>query len=98
MKKLFAICIWLGFLSPSLNAQISGLEIRLGGDLWKLSYSASSSQINCGLCPQLIDQVPTAQSALDNLQESVMSYQYRHSGLGRYAGEPGGDARQPGDH
>ena len=63
------------------TAQVSNIEIRVGGDLWRLSYTASSSQINCGLCPQIIGKEPGTELIISDLQDSVTNMSYTRSGL-----------------
>ena len=79
--KNYYILVLLLILSITTHAQVSNIEIRVGGDLWKLGYTVSSSQINCGLCPQIIGENPDIQSTIFNLQDSVTINRYRRSGL-----------------
>ena len=65
----------------ALHAQITDLQVRVGADTWKLSYVASSSQINCGLCPQIIGSIPGAENIISGLQDSVSQYNYGRSGV-----------------
>lgn len=62
-------------------AQVTNIEVRVSGDLWKLSYTAASSQINCGLCPKIIAQEPLAQGVIDELQDSVIHTRYVRPGV-----------------
>lgn len=77
-KSIFTLL--LSTLALSLSAQINDIEIRLGGDLWKVGYTSSISQINCGLCPQLIGQIPDAENIIFGLQDSVRTENYYKGG------------------
>jgi len=79
MKKSTFTLILLT-LALSLSAQISDVEIKFGGDIWKVGYTASISQINCGLCPQLIGEIPDAENFIFGLQDSVISESYMKGG------------------
>ncbi|RMG29374.1 MAG: hypothetical protein D6730_04005 [Bacteroidetes bacterium] len=79
MKSIISMSIAL-VLTLQLHAQVSGIEIRLGGDLWKTGYTASSSQINCGLCPRLANQSPETLELIRELQDSVVSEHYTRTG------------------
>ncbi|MEM7657654.1 MAG: hypothetical protein AAF399_16100 [Bacteroidota bacterium] len=70
------------FLAVALTAfsQVNNLEIRLGADLWKVGYSASSAQINCGLCPQILERSPETMSVINGLQDSVITERYFRTG------------------
>lgn len=67
-------------LSLVLSAQVSNLEIRISGDMWKLGYYASSAQTNCGLCPQIVAQDPESADLIAGLQDSITSVSYRNFG------------------
>ncbi len=80
MKKLFTLILWAACCLP-LSAQISGMQIRAGWDMWKLGYTASSLQINCGLCPYIIEQEPGAELAIAQLRDSIRTEKYLHGGF-----------------
>ena len=61
-------------------AQISDLTVRVGADIWKVGYTASSLQINCGLCPRIIEQAPEYQGIISELQDSVAIVGYTRKG------------------
>ena len=80
MKRIIFL-LSLAFLALTLPAQITDIQVRLGGDAWKLSYTASSAQINCGLCPQIIGSLPGAEGIIHGLQDSVSQYRYNRTGI-----------------
>ncbi|MEL6252481.1 MAG: hypothetical protein AAFR87_10770 [Bacteroidota bacterium] len=77
-RSIFTLLI--ATLALSLSAQINDIEVRIGGDLWRVAYTNSVSQINCGLCPQLIGEIPDAQNIIFGLQDSVSSTAYVKGG------------------
>ncbi|MEM6800935.1 MAG: hypothetical protein AAF696_05995 [Bacteroidota bacterium] len=79
MKKII-FTLLISTLALSLSAQVRDIEIRMGGDLWRVSYTHAVSQINCGLCPQIIGEIPDAQGILLGLQDSVMNTAYVKGG------------------
>ena len=79
MKRFFLLLPALAF-TLVLSAQVTNLEIRISGDMWKLGYHASSAQVNCGLCPQLVSQNPEIESQIGSLNDSVTSMSYRNLG------------------
>lgn len=80
MKQLLFGLILSSLLS-TLSAQISDIEVRLGGDVWRVAYTTSTSQINCGLCPHIIGQIPDADQIIFGLQDSVTSQAYIKGGV-----------------
>ncbi|MEL6671358.1 MAG: hypothetical protein AAFR61_04175 [Bacteroidota bacterium] len=80
MKKLSILSV-IFWLSSSLFAQISNVDIRVGADVWKLSYTYSSAQVNCALCPQIIAAYPEAEGTILSMQDSVVSHAYTRGGL-----------------
>lgn len=79
MKRFLLLLSTLA-LTLVLPAQVTNLEFRLSGDMWKLGYHASSVQINCGLCPQLIQDNPEIETAMGALGDSITSVSYRNLG------------------
>jgi hypothetical protein len=80
MKK-FYLLFALAACCLHLPAQVNGIQIRAGWDMWKLGYTASSLQINCGLCPYIIEQQPGAELAIAQLRDSINVEKYMHGGL-----------------
>lgn len=78
MKTIFTLITSL-VITFSLHAQISNIELRINGDISRVSYVASSSQINCGLCPQIINREPNTLPIISELQDSVNQTQYSRS-------------------
>ncbi|MEZ4827958.1 MAG: hypothetical protein R3C61_16995 [Bacteroidia bacterium] len=76
------ITLLTAFVAMVLHAaaQITDVQIRLGADLWRLDYAASSLQINCGLCPQIIEQQPNTVFAINNLKDSIITEHYINRG------------------
>ena len=79
--KRFLLFLSTLVLASSVFAQVNNLEIRLGGDVWKVGYTASSAQINCGLCPQIIQRSPETTSVIAGLQDSITTESYYRTGL-----------------
>lgn len=80
MKKLFTLLFLVVVILP-LSAQVNDIRIRAGYDMWKLGYTASSLQINCGLCPYIIEQEPGTESAIAQLRDSISTSRYMHGGI-----------------
>lgn len=80
MKKITLLTTFVALLL-NCTAQITDVRVRLGADYWKLGYVASSSQINCGLCPQIIEQEPSTLFAINNLKDSIITESYLNRGL-----------------
>lgn len=80
MKKFSLIAI-LCLIAQLALAQISDIQVRFGADAWSMNYVASTSQINCGLCPQLIKENPEINNILDGLQDSIIQDNYVHGGV-----------------
>lgn len=80
MKKLLLL-VAIAALTLHASAQISDVQFRIGADYWKLNYTASPTQVNCGLCPQLIQQQPGTKDVIDGLQDSLMTENYFKGGL-----------------
>lgn len=80
MKKLYTLLFLVVVILP-LSAQVNDIRIRAGYDMWKLGYTASSLQINCGLCPYIIEQEPGTESAIAQLRDSISTARYMHGGI-----------------
>lgn len=80
MKKLSFFLVW-AVCCLNLNAQVNDMQLRVGWDMWKLGYTASSLQINCGLCPYIIEQEPGAELAIAQLRDSMNVEKYMHGGF-----------------
>ncbi|MEZ4776525.1 MAG: hypothetical protein R3D00_25340 [Bacteroidia bacterium] len=79
MKNLSLLIVFAA-IAFHATAQITDIQVRFGADIWKLGYTASSLQINCGLCPQLIEQQPNTVFAINSLKDSLISENYINRG------------------
>lgn len=80
MKRLITLSLISLWLLPMM-AQVSDIRIELGGDLWRLGHTVSSTQINCGLCPQIVEEIPSAQQIISSLQDSILVERYTRKSL-----------------
>jgi hypothetical protein len=80
MKKLYLSLVILTLTLQSF-AQVTDFRVRLGGDLWKVGYTASSLQVNCGLCPRIAETSIAAQALINELQDSVSVVGYTRTGI-----------------
>ncbi|MCB0844269.1 MAG: hypothetical protein KDE26_13530 [Bacteroidetes bacterium] len=80
MKNLYLTLVILT-LTLTTFAQVTDLTIRAGADIWKVGFTASSLQVNCGLCPSIAAKSSEAQTIINELQDSVYVVGYTRTGI-----------------